>query len=100
MDRKASKLIKSIAMAGLVTGGLLLGSQAYANDGKAKAKADDHHDEQGKCWGVNACKGKGKCGGRGATCAGHNACKGKGWVKKTHHDCTEAKGEFEALKKS
>ena len=32
------------------------------------------------CYGINACQGKGDCGGKGHSCAGKNACKGKGYV--------------------
>jgi len=32
------------------------------------------------CMGVNACKGKGMCGGTGHACAGKNTCKGAGMV--------------------
>ena len=34
-----------------------------------------------KCYGVNACKGQGKCAGGGHGCAGKNACKGQGFVE-------------------
>lgn len=51
---------------------------------------------KGECHGVNACKGKGECGGKGNSCAGKNACKGQGWVTKTEAECKELKGEFHA----
>ena len=50
----------------------------------------------GECHGVNSCKGKGACGGKGHSCAGKNACKGKGWVKLSKADCDDKGGEFKA----
>lgn len=32
------------------------------------------------CYGINACKGTGDCGGKGHSCAGMNACKGQGYL--------------------
>jgi len=51
---------------------------------------------QGECHGVNACKGKGECGGAGHSCAGKNSCKGKGWVKMSKADCNSKGGAFKA----
>jgi hypothetical protein len=50
--------------------------------------------EKGECHGINACKGKGECGGPGYSCAGNNACKGKGWVSMLEADCIAKKGKF------
>ena len=50
--------------------------------------------EKGECHGINACKGKGACGGPGYSCAGNNACKGKGWISMTEADCKIKKGTF------
>jgi uncharacterized membrane protein len=49
----------------------------------------DHHKggKKGECHGINSCKAKGKCGGKGHSCAGKNACKGKGWLKMSKKDC-------------
>lgn len=49
---------------------------------------------EGQCHGVNACKGKGACGGQGHACSGHNSCKGKGWLKMTAEECKEKGGQF------
>ncbi len=49
---------------------------------------------EGKCFGINACKGKGDCGGKGHDCAGKNSCKGKGWKKMTKAQCEAKKGKF------
>ncbi|MEQ1878199.1 MAG: hypothetical protein ABL958_16275 [Bdellovibrionia bacterium] len=50
--------------------------------------------EKGECHGINACKGKGECGGPGYGCAGNNACKGKGWISLSEADCKVKKGKF------
>lgn len=49
---------------------------------------------EGECHGINACKGKGDCGGPGYSCAGNNSCQGKGWVKLSKADCTAKNGKF------
>ncbi|UPT73784.1 MAG: hypothetical protein M0D55_18350 [Elusimicrobiota bacterium] len=60
----------------------------------ASAPADG---KKGECWGVNACKGQGACGGpEGHACAGQNACKGKGWLSLTETDCRSRNGKFKA----
>ena len=48
----------------------------------------------GECHGVNSCKGKGACGGKGHSCSGKNACKGKGWIKLSKAECDDKGGEF------
>ena len=50
----------------------------------------------GKCFGVNACKGKSACKTAQSDCKGHNACKGKGWVSMTDSECAEKGGEFKS----
>lgn len=49
---------------------------------------------KGECWGVNACKGQGACGGAGQGCAGSNECKGKGWLTLSKSDCDAKSGTF------
>ena len=49
---------------------------------------------KGECYGVNACKGTGECGGVGHDCAGQNACKGQGWISLTQSSCEEKHGTF------
>ncbi len=44
------------------------------------------------CYGVNACKGAGDCGGKGHACAGKNACKGAGVVNVPADACTKIAG--------
>ena len=49
-------------------------------------------DEAAPCYGVNACKGTGDCGGKGHGCAGKNACEGKGYIELSKEDCLRIKG--------
>jgi len=69
MKKQTTKksVLLAASMAGLmaVTGAAISSQTAYA--------ADVH------CYGVNACKGTGDCGGKGHSCAGKNACKGAGF---------------------
>ena len=44
------------------------------------------------CYGVNACKGTGDCGGKGYSCHGNNACKGQGWLNLPSDVCTRIEG--------
>lgn len=53
-------------------------------------------EAKGECWGVNACKGQGACGGVGTECAGQNNCKGQGWLSLSKSECDEKNGKFKA----
>lgn len=82
---------------GAAVAGILMGasvSQADSHDKKAADKGAA--TAAGECHGVNACKGKGECGGAGHECAGKNECKGKGWKKLNAAECKKAKGTFKA----
>lgn len=80
-SKKTTLLAASIA-------GLVAIAGAMANAGVVYA-ADVH------CWGVNACKGEGECGGKGHGCAGKNECKGLGWVAKAaDQECLDAGGRL------
>ena len=66
-NRKRMLIAASIAGLMTVTGAAMMSSSAaYAADVE--------------CYGVNACKGQGECGGKDHGCAGKNACKGQGWI--------------------
>ena len=96
MLRKSSKFVDA-AVLGIMAASaasLLFTTPVKAADTKAAAK-----DATGMCHGVNACKGKGECGGKGHSCAGKNECKGKGWLKMTEADCKAKGGTFEGMKK-
>lgn len=48
--------------------------------------------ENAACYGINACKGAGACGGQGHSCAGQNACKGAGFLEVPKDLCTKIAG--------
>jgi hypothetical protein len=70
------------------------GGAAESENRPANAKADEA--KKGECWGVNACKGQGACGGVGHECSGQNACKGQGWLSLTKPECDAKNGKFKA----
>ena len=49
-------------------------------------------EEGVSCYGINACKGTGDCGGKASSCHGTNACKGQGWLKVPADLCTRIEG--------
>ncbi len=57
----------------------------------------DTKTADGKCYGINGCKGQGECATKEHGCGGMNACKGQGWLKLTKTACDEKKGKFEAV---
>jgi len=89
------KALVVAALAALAAGQVVLG------DSPADSKGPPIKNEgaivvKGECYGVNACKGQGECGGKGHSCAGYNACKGHGWITLTKTDCDAKKGKFVA----
>ncbi len=50
----------------------------------------------GKCMGVNSCKGHSACKTATSSCKGLNSCKGKGFLEMTRAECDTADGNFEA----
>ncbi len=66
--------------------------------GMEKTATKSAGTDMGECHGVNSCKGKGACGGKGHSCAGKNTCKGKGWEKLSKEECTKKKGTFKPEK--
>ena len=88
---------KKTLLMGTALAGLMLATEAPV---QAKEKTANV-----MCYGVNACKGKGACGGKVdacsgkngckavMSCAGHNSCKGKGLIKMTKKDCLAKKGK-------
>ena len=69
MATRNTKVLLASAVVGLLTVGAM----------STGARADE--GDKVKCYGANACKGKGDCGGKGHSCAGKNACKGQGYVE-------------------
>jgi hypothetical protein len=86
------------AVSGMIAAGALsFGLHAHAEDAKKNsATTPAASAAEGECHGVNSCKGKGECGGKGHSCAGKNSCKGKGWVKATKEECAQKHGKFKA----
>lgn len=81
MDIKRKKAILAASVAGLMAVSIL---GTYST---AKAA-----DESESCYGINACKGKGDCGGKGYSCAGKNDCKGKGFIEVPKGSCLKIQG--------
>jgi uncharacterized membrane protein len=87
MDRKTTMAAAALAAMTLAAG--CSHQHGKKTDGASVAA-------KGECWGVNACKGQGECGGVGHACAGKNACKGQGWIALTKADCDARKGSYKA----
>lgn len=78
----------------MFTASLGLAQDAKKTDKKSEPKKETDASAMGECHGINACKGKGECGGEGHACAGNNACKGKGWIQMSKKDCKKKHGTF------
>jgi len=64
-----------------------------AMTGVALMSAPTAHAAGTHCYGINACKGTGDCGGKGHSCAGKNGCEGKGWISiKDEATCLKIQG--------
>ena len=80
-NAKKSKLIAA-SIAGLIAvSGVAVSSTAHQAAGAAAP-----------CYGINACKGTGDCGGKGYSCHGKNACKGQGFLNVPADACTRIEG--------
>lgn len=77
----------SAALAGLV----------LASGNCKESKPAPEKVAEGKCYGINTCKGKGECATKDHGCAGMNTCKGKAWMKTLETDCKTKNGKFEAV---
>ncbi len=97
---KQNSLLMSAAIAGMISAAGCTSGQKSPEEAEMKSLKDAKvvdapaAPEKGECHGINACKGKGECGGPGYGCAGNNACKGKGWLSLSEPDCVEKKGTF------
>ncbi len=81
---ESKKLLISAAALGLT----LITTSCSTQNNSTEAKV-------GKCYGINACKGMGDCGGKNHSCAGQNNCKGTSFKKMNKDKCHEKKGRFE-----
>ena len=80
MTTSKKKILIAASIAGLMTVAASgVATTAFAADSVA-------------CYGINACKGTGDCGGKGYSCAGKNACKGQGFIKLPADTCTRING--------
>ena len=55
-------------------------------------------EQPGRCYGVNACKGKGLCATSQNDCRGLNSCKGKGLTVAKPSECLAAGGTLTEAK--
>lgn len=77
------RVLLASALAGLLVAGTVPGSARAGEEGKVK------------CYGINACKGQGACGGKGHSCAGKNACKGQGYLEvSSKEECVKKGGRL------
>ena len=91
--RNSKKALLTASIAGLIALGSVA-AQAVANAEGEMAPGP------APCYGINACKGMGDCGGKGHSCAGKNACKGAGFKQMTSDECLKAGGNLEAPKEA
>ena len=85
MPKNKKNMLLRASIAGLIAAGSVAATQAIASA----------HAESGSgvpCYGINACKGVGECGGKGYSCSGSNACKGQGFLKLPADTCTKIQG--------
>ena len=81
LNKKSGATIAMTAAAMIVSG--TLATSAVAAGGT-----------EGKCFGVNGCKGQSACKTAQNDCKGMNACKGHGFLVMTDTECSEKGGEF------
>jgi hypothetical protein len=82
LTQKSGTTIAMTAAALIISGATLM----------AAASAEEI---EGRCFGVNGCKGQGACKSIKNDCKGHNACKGQGFLSMTEVDCKGQNGHFE-----
>ena len=87
MDRKNKLISLALATAAISLATLpLTATNAYASSKNVN------------CFGVNSCKGHGKCKTAKNTCKGQNACKGQGVLKMSAKKCAKLGGTTEESK--
>lgn len=87
MDGAVQRVLKTVSVAGLLAAAAAgFGTQAAA---QADQAAGEGHVP---CYGINACKGTGDCGGAGHSCHGKNACKGQGYIDVEKETCLRIQG--------
>ena len=88
MERKAKRVVMTASVAGL------LAAAATGLATHASAQYDEMGGGEGKtaCYGINACKGNGDCGGPGHSCRGKNECRGHGYLDLEKETCLRIQG--------
>ena len=81
MEKNSRKKFIMASVAGLLAAGSVAATSVNAQAMESPAGTVP-------CYGINACKGTGDCGGKGYSCAGKNACKGQGFIKLPADACT------------
>ena len=81
IDKKKKMLIAASVAGLLAAAGSGMLSQVQAAQGELE-----------HCYGINACKGNGACGGKGSSCASKNSCKGQGFVDVAKDTCMKIQG--------
>ncbi len=76
---------KKMLLAASIAGLMAVSTTVIATNAQAE-------ETSAPCYGINACKGTGDCGGKGYSCHGKNACKGQGWLKLPTDLCTRIEG--------
>ena len=83
VKKSTKKALIAASVAGLIAvSGFTMAKAAFAEDVA--------------CSGVNACSGKGQCGGKDHACGGKNSCKGKGVVTVSQAACDALGGTVQA----
>lgn len=96
MQTSLKGAVMATAIAGLFAAGTACqksGNSTTSGEGEMMKEDTSSSAEMVKCKGINACKGKGQCGGANHSCSGKNECKGKGWIKVSADECDEKGGE-------
>ena len=80
-------LLSGAVIAAAVASMFASSAAAHPNHAKEKSKGV-------KCAGINACKGRGECGGADSSCRGLNDCKGQSWITvATRKQCADRGGK-------
>ena len=88
--KNKKNILLGAAVAGILTG--LLTATNSAGEKKSADANDFNKKKVEPCYGINACKGLGQCGGKNSSCAGSNDCKGKGWINVEQGHCKDIQG--------
>ena len=99
-QKRNHKNVNISLLVGAAVSGLMLTAGCGGDKGEGADQSGGTSGENtvvatGRCFGINACKGKGACHVEGKhECAGQNECKGKGFVNMKKADCETKKGTY------